>query len=268
MMMITVRQSSWHAPWENNARCITAVGDDPLATPSAESPAKKELLQFVRDVEKAVIRHRQAQEHRMRSYMHACRLPAETAALYLQAGLLPRILRDTYKYYHSLLETVRSAQWEMDAPTWKDSYVDQMIRHHSLELGHIRLTATDYRMHLLETYVYLRNAQKEKFQDPSFTRSLLSNLARGSAGGTEAPPAAASSGQETRCKHCRRAGIHSGTSKEDCLLSGLPARKAQSALSGLNKTKAKAVAKAIKEAVSSNPNGDHDDIVSTARAAV
>ena len=233
--------------------------------------SKKELLQFVRDVEKAAVRTRTAQDHRMRNCLLACRLPTEVIALHLQSGLLPRVVQETFRFCMSLLELVRSSQWELDTPVWKDSCVDQMIRHHATELGQIRLTSTDYRMHLLETYVYLRNSNKEKYQDPSFTRALLYSVARG----TTTPPSDDHAHSDptgaqaaTRCKHCRRNGLHSGTTKEDCTLSGLTARKAQAAVANLNKTQAQAAARAIKDALSGNPQGNVDDIVATAQASV
>ena len=229
----------------------------------------KELLQLVKDVEKAVVRHRAAQEHRMRSFLHACGLPGDMVGLYLRSGLLPRLLQETYVFYHGLLETCRSAQWEMPSATWKDGYVDQMIRHHALELGQIRMTAADYRMHLLETYVYLRNANKEKYQDPSFTRSLLYSVAKLHSDPTTDPDRSDSTGQATnRCKHCRRKDTHTGTEKEDCPLKALSSRKAQAAVNNLNKNQAKSVAKRIKEQLESNPSGDVDAIIASARAAV
>ena len=66
----------------------------------------------------------------------------------MQSGMLPRLIQDTFRFFLGLLETLRSSYWEMSDAVWKDGYVDQMIRHHALELGQIRSTAADYRMHL------------------------------------------------------------------------------------------------------------------------
>ena len=54
----------------------------------------------------------------------------------------------------------------------------------------------------------------------------------------------------------------------DCMLSGLSTRKAQTALANLNKAQAKTVAKAIKDALASNPGGEVDAVISSARASV
>ena len=234
--------------------------------------SQKELLQFVRDVEKSVSRHKAAQEQRMRSFLHACRLPSEVISIYLRSGLLPRVIQETYHFYKGLLETCRSAQWEMPGATWKDGYVDQMIQHHATELGQIRLTAADYRMHLLETYVYLRNANKEKYQDPTFTRSLLHSVAKAHGTGaddfeqSEADPG--STGGASRCKHCRRKDTHPGVDKEDCPLRMLSSRKAQAAVANLNKNQAKAIAKKLKELFENDPSGGADAHIATARSSV
>ena len=238
----------------------------------ARIKSQKELLQFVRDVEKAVDRHRAAQEQRMRTFLYASRVAPEVIGLYLRSGLLPRIINETYQYYKGLLETCRSAQWEMPGATWKDGYVDQMIQHHATELGQIRQTAADYRSHLLETYVYLRNSNKEKYQDPTFTRALLYSVAKSHGGGTsDSERASESTGgiqSASRCKHCRRKDTHQGTDKEDCPLKSLSARKAQAAVANLNKNQAKAVAKKIKELLAADPGGDVDALLETARASV
>ena len=237
----------------------------------ARISSSKELLQFVKDVEKTIDRHRKAQEQRMRSFLLACRVPADVVALYIQSGMLPRILQETYRFYMGLLETLRSAYWETSGSAWKGGYVDQMVRHHSTELGQIRLTAADYRMHLLDTYVYLRNAHKEKFQDPSFTRYLLYSVAKGTSedhGSDGTPEASGGTSATSRCKHCRRIGIHSGLAKEDCPLRGLPAKKAQQAVANLNKKQAKAVATEIKNKLAEDPKADQDKLISDARSGV
>jgi len=233
--------------------------------------SRKELMQFVSDVEKAVVRHRKAQEHRMRTFLLACRLPSDVVALYLRSGLLPRVIQETYTFYIRLLETLRSAQWEISSPVWKDSYVDHMVRHHASEMGQIRLTASDYRMHLLETYVYLRNAHKDKYQDPSFTRHLLYSVARGPSGDSEDQTGSGgkdNSSGTPRCQHCRRNGLHSGQTKDDCPLKALSARKAQQAVANLNKKQAKAVMKAIKDKLSDTPNANIDSVIEDARSGV
>ena len=71
-----------------------------------------------------------------------------------------------------------------------------------------------------------------------------------------------------RCKHCRRRDTHQGTDKDDCPLRAISSRKAQAAVANLNKNQAKAVAKKIKDLLDSDPTGDVDAHIATARASV
>ena len=236
--------------------------------PLAGITSSVELLRHVADVETTVVRTRKSQDQRMRKYLHACCHNPSMVDLYVTNGPLPRLVEQMYRDYMAMLNIMRSAVFQFPDETWKGSYIQQMIAHHASELGQIRATAADYRMQTLETYVYLRNSRKEKFQDPSFTRSLLYRL--GSCGPTaegENSPAGSGTTPPVRCEYCRRGGVHSGTSKEDCTLKLLSRTKAQSALQGLNKTQAKKVARAIAASMTNNPAGNVDEFIASARAA-
>ena len=229
--------------------------------------SREELLQFVRDVEKAALRQRTAQNQRMRAHLAACRVPTEVISLCLRSGLLPRIIEDTHGFHIKLLETLRSTEWEFSSPNWKGSCVDEMARHHATELGQIRVTATDHRMHLLESHVCLRNAHKEKFQDPSFTRALLHTVAKNRAGPDE-PDEPKKEVKSKRCSHCKKSGVHTGNSKDDCPLKMLTSAKAKKAMEGLTTPQCKAVHEAIKDAFASNASANPDEAIESARASV
>jgi hypothetical protein len=209
----------------------------------------------------------------MRKHLFSCSHDTTFVELYVVSGPLPTLIEHTYQHYLALLNTLRSAAFEYDSSVWKGSYIEKMIAHHSSELGQIRETASDYRMHLLETYIYLRNARRDKFQDPSFMRSLLDRMGR-----SEAPPPDAPRGGEdssggpnpppTRCSHCRRNGLHPGTGKSDCTLQLLPRGKAQSAVQGLNRIQAKNVATGIASALRSDPATPHDALIARIRGEV
>ena len=230
----------------------------------------RELLQTARDVEKIYRRHRKAQEQQMRGYLQGCGLASEVTELYVQSGLLPRLVHDSYRFYLGMLETMRQAQWETQATTWTDSYVDKMIRHHGMELSQIRKTAPSYRMHVLETYVYLRNANKASYHDPSFTHSLMYSLANrgGISGGTTDAGATPGGGASERCKHCRRIGTHTGTEKSNCTLKALSSTKAQKAVAGLDKAQARAVGRKVQDLLAADGAADHDAVIDKARSTV
>ena len=149
----------------------------------------------------------------------------------------------------------------------EDTYTYNLALSNSLTR---RIGTADYRMFVLEVYVYLRNAHKEKFQDPSFTRSLLYNTGR-IARNDELSPPEAPSGAATptgRCVHCRRNGAHPGTTREDCPLKVLPTRKAHMALANLSGGQARTVTRTLLAALTATPAGDVDAMIATARAAV
>ena len=227
--------------------------------------SKGELLRFVSDVEKTVLRTRLAQQNRMRKFLFSCCHDTTLVELYVVSGPLPHLMEQTYLHFLALLNILRSAAFEFHMDTWKGSYVERMTSHHATELGHIRQTASDYRMHLLETYVYLRNSRKEKFQDPSFMRTLVHHFGTRSTPSESMGGPAGSTEDQKRCGHCRRSGFHSGISRDDCPLKPLSRSKASDAVRGLTKTQAKKVYKAVKDAYAADPSADLDQVVADAR---
>ena len=231
----------------------------------AKITSREELFSTVRDVETTVKHHRQAQGERIRKFMYGCHHEADYIDLYLQVGMLPKLVEQTYTFYLGLLNFLRSTVYEATQDQWRDSYAHRVIKHHALELGQIRSTASDYRSHLLRTYVYLRNAHKEKYQDSSFTRSLFfSTMVKEGKAKEEGTGAS----DANRCRHCRRVGTHAGTEKADCPLKFMTPTAAQKAVASLNKSQAKKVMKSVAEAVKNDPNCDVAATVATARSEV
>ena len=208
----------------------------------------------------------------MRKFLHTCGHEAYIGDLYVTNGPLPLLIEQTYQHYLTLLNTLRSAVFDFPSNSWKGTYTERMVKHHATEMGHIRATAADYRMFVLETYIYLRNARREKFQDPSFMRALMDQMGRTGTISPEehavGPPSPGGTPSATRCAHCRRNGLHSGTDKASCTLKSLSKSKAQQALQGLNKAQAKKVAKAVAAALALDPATNVDEVISVARADV
>ena len=115
----------------------------------------------------------------------------------------------------------------------------------------------NYSMFVLEVYVYLRNAHKEKFQDPIFTRSLLYNTGRIARNDDLSPPA----------RPIGAATPHPGNTDEDCL-KVLTTRRAQGALPHLSGGQARTVTRMVLAALTVTPAGDIDAMIATARATV
>ena len=225
-------------------------------------------------MEKAVLRQRKAQESRVRSLLNQCRYSKDYIELYMATGLLLRVVELTYTYYLGLLSTVRGSIYEFPDGRWKNSFAYYVVEHHARELRQIRESAADYRTFILDTYVYLRNANKDKYQDNSFTRNLLHQQLHPD--NTEEPDDAseikvprALKDDKNRCTLCRRIGLGCGGTKETCVLAFVGnATKAREVTKGLSDAKAKKVAKALKQKHGANPNGNLDTLIQEVRASV
>ena len=122
--------------------------------------------------------------------------------------------------------------------------------------------------------MYLRNAHKDKYQDPSFTRNLLHHQLHPIT--PEKPDDAPDGGMlktqkddKGRCTFCRRIGLGCGGSKETCILAFMgTATKAREVTKGLSDAKAKKVAKALKQKHGANPNANLDSLIQEIRASV
>ena len=96
---------------------------------------------------------------------------------YLKFGLLPRLIQRTYDYYYGLLTTARDLGHNAQGPVpWKGSRAESVIRYHADTLGLQRSLAPDYRAHLLEAYVHLRDADKAEYRHDSMQDPLWAKL--------------------------------------------------------------------------------------------
>lgn len=139
----------------------------------------------------------QQQEGRMRAVMYRCGYDQPSIQLYLQAGLLPRMVRASYARYIALLYKIR--QKVIDHGGWTTSLVYQMVNYHAYETLTLRKFAVDWRDFLIKTYVFLRDAERKSFVDTTMYEPLFKPLEE------EAPPVApARAKPETHiCSHCK-----------------------------------------------------------------
>ena len=107
-----------------------------------------------------------------------------------------------------------------------------MIKHHSRKLADIRNYAVDYRLYLLEVYVYFREGRKEKFQNPSIQEALwrspppqIMEAVEERHDGTN------STGRNTGCAHCKSKALHEsmgvGLGQSNCPLKDVPRNQAR-----------------------------------------
>jgi hypothetical protein len=162
---------------------------------------------------------------------------------YLQVGLLPRIIRDTYTYYVALLTTVRELLYGHDQ-SWKKGNAGTLLAFHSSKLQWIRKTSRSKRFLILRTYTYLRDSEAKNFMDMSMTESLW-NEVHSIREGLAAQVASmielkltqsnaktdAKQASQKACTHCGSIALHQhntvGLSEDDCPLATYTATKAQ-----------------------------------------
>lgn len=107
----------------------------------------------------------------MRAIMYKCNYDRQSIALYLQAGLLPRMMRASYARYIGLLYKARQKVY--DQGFYDQSLGAEMIKYHSEETMFIRLYAVDWRSFLIKTYVHLRDADNKSFIDGTMYEVLF-----------------------------------------------------------------------------------------------
>ena len=113
-----------------------------------------------------------------------------------------------------------------------------MIKYHGRKLADIRNYAVDYRIYLLEVYVYLREGRKEKFQKQSIQESLWrSSLVVRSEMSEEHTEGSSTTGRNTGCAHCKSKVLHEvmevGLGQANCPLKEAPRNQARQMVSEL-----------------------------------
>ena len=180
----------------------------------AQIKDKVSLFSFV----KAVGKDREAafkkQSSAIRILMYRRHYSTDSINEYLQNGLLPTISRESYRCYFSLLQTVR--QLTYDHRIWQGGPGKAMLDYHSIRLLQVRRHALSRKLLILETYVYLRDAEAKSFYHESMTENLwerMSDLTTQQAimfesnKGGDADHIPTKEGIP-RCSHCRSAPLH------------------------------------------------------------
>jgi hypothetical protein len=69
----------------------------------------------------------------------------DATLLYLQTGVLPRIIRDTYAMYLSMLTTMATSALSGSGGGWRDGLAYTMVKYHRDKLAMFRVQAPDFR---------------------------------------------------------------------------------------------------------------------------
>ena len=127
------------------------------------------------------------------------------ADLWVTAGLLPRLARNTMQWWlelHIHLQKIANAN-----PEHWDEVVLPHLLYHSKCLARIRKWALTRTMLILQSYIYLRDGRSKGFQDIKLLSDLTTRLQRATLQGVVKPnhPKA----QQWSCSHCH-SDLHEG----------------------------------------------------------
>jgi len=270
-MFATVAMRSWGGRGKGN-------GNASNLTWASATKNSLDKIKGLEDIERMIskiagIRERlfAGQEQRLARFLHRRRYVQDDIDAYLENGLLPLLVIRTFRSYSELLSTARLEAYQCTTG-WTGSLAKAMIEHHAEKLGDIRAYAADWRDCLLETYVHLRDAEKNKFFSESMTRALwrqarpplMSPITdaedgegqRGATGGGDA---------EGRCSHCRRRSVHDGTTKSKCPLKNFSGTAARALVKSFSDEKAKQVITAAVAAMAQDKDADPNAIVKSVR---
>jgi hypothetical protein len=173
----------------------------------------------------------------------------DNTELYLQTGVLPRIIRDTYNLYQGFLAYVSTLAVRVDDDDWRGSLPESLIKHHRNKLDHLRRTSANYRELVLQNYTYLREARRKKYYDPSLNRALW--LARPAPLLDRQLPTGTDTNGIAKCSCCKKTGL-------------TPAERSK-ATKNLKIRLAQKVCKIIKAALEKDPDLDHDELIKQSR---
>jgi len=272
-MFATVAMRSWGGKGRGN-------GNASNLTWASASKNALDKIKGLEDIERVIskvasIRERlfTGQEQRLARFLHRRRYLQEDIEAYLENGLLPLLVTRTFRSYSELLSMARLEAYQCTTG-WNGSLAKAMVTHHAEKLGEIRAYAADWRDCLLETYVYLRDAEKNKFFAESMTRALwrqgpTQQWMKAPPTDDEPEPRSASGPGEDdgRCAHCRRRAVHEGTSKSKCPLKSFTGTGARALLKSFSDAKAKQVIASAVQALEKDRDADPKTLIPIIRAA-
>jgi hypothetical protein len=179
----------------------------------------------------------------------------DASLLYQQMGVLPRIIRDTYAMYLSLLTTVTTKAIADAGGGWQDGLAYSLVRYHRDKLAMFRLQSPDFRSLIYQNYTYLREAKKKKFYVEGISQQLWDRIPE--------PAYQPVSDNGGKCLTCKRAGLHPGVTP--CPLLPLSVACRARCLSELKHRAAQRAVSRVKAAYYQDPSADPEEVLGQAR---
>lgn len=238
----------------------------------------QDLYDLTSSYKKQWVQAETAQNVKWKCFLAEAGYSAGVSEEFLSSGLLPLMIRRTAKTYEGLLDVAVALLYNSEGPLiWKGSRAEALLTHHSRKLALIRQDAPNYRSHLYQTYVYLREAAAQEgyrhhaMFDGLFERMQSVDLklaakdksggGGGGGGGTEI----------TRCSHCHTTGFHD-KGKDNCPGKDLSQAIVRKILKNLpastEKAKLRIACETYATRIAAEPTGDIDQIIKEVRRTV
>jgi hypothetical protein len=144
--------------------------------------------------------------------------------MFVEAGLLPRIIRASMQYYFYLLLHLRHIS-SGTAENWKNIGLIH-LEHHASQLRNIRTYAVRRSQVLLQSYTYLRDASASSFMSLKLFGKVTSKLRETVFGEHPMPQLSTGESATHVCGHCNTSSVHDGGT-EDCTLKKFKLRRAR-----------------------------------------
>lgn len=231
----------------------------------------KDLYEFVENVHEAWQQAQSTMNSQITRRMYRAGYGSASISLYLQSGVLPRLITDTYTGYTFFLTTLIGYVNKMEpSEDWKDSVAGNFLSQHERALGMIRTSASCYRDLVLLNYTYMRDQARTSFWNDKLskkmalvaTNSMAQLVAqfknRNRATGGEGNTGGGSGNSD--CAICHRK--HSG---RPCAAATLNAAMRTRLGTGLSQRQYEKALRHIKSALAENPNMGHEGLVDAAR---
>ena len=189
-----------------------------------------------------------SQSQRIKKFLNARGYSFEQIQAYLASGLFPFLILKTYTAYLGLLNSIHQEGY-VNVRHWQGGLANAMLQHHSKKLMQVQLHAADFKSCVIGTYIHLRDSSAKKFFAEAMTRTLWRESSTLSANAPPFPATGAATGNRSTCIHCRGVGVHTGVTRNHCILKEVPAGIARSTLANVPQTEVTIVAKAFESAV-------------------
>jgi len=228
-----------------------------------------DLPDFMENLHETYDNAEEVMESQFMRKMHSAGHSQESIEDYIQNGVLPRVVRDTYRFY-SLFLTTLAGYVSQASPNeaWDTSIGQLLLKYHYDQLALIRETSSSYRDLVLRNYAYLRKQSVTSFWNDKLSKkaAMLTNRLVAGSGSTKAAKAggASTEGGGDKCPTCLRK--HSGQSP--CPTTPLTKGERTKLGQGLGQRKYEKALKIVKQAFSDDPKANHEDVINKARQAV